>query len=156
MNNESREALFSLLAPLSDEQLNAQVTDSNWTIAQVVRHLGDLDDTFRSRILHALETPFEGEVPSFAFMRDRTNKRTSPIEPIDAWISKSDLFELVTAKREFFVSAIENVDQALQHTHAFIHPVFGPIPIASFPDLIANHEWRHVAQIEEMIKKLSE
>lgn len=96
----SHERLRALVGPLNDEQLGADSYDSEWTIAQVLSHIGSGAEIF-SRLLAAAR---DGQAPAreeFAAIWDRWNAKSPREQAGDAIVAN-----------EQFVSALEAFDAA--------------------------------------------
>jgi uncharacterized protein (TIGR03083 family) len=97
----SHERLRALVSPLPDEQISADSYDTEWTIAQVLSHLGSGAEIFGLFLATARDGSEPPSREAFGSIWDRWNAK-SPREQADDAL----------ASNERFVSTIEGLDAA--------------------------------------------
>jgi len=160
---QTRDRLHAVVADVSDEQAELRISEDQWTIAEIVEHLANVQEGM-------------GKVTSIILKKAEGGgaKAATPINPVD--------FGALETRLAFKFQAPENVRpkggvkipdslarmqsdyeriiglqprlEAADLSHIqFPHPAIGPLDGYHWLILIGLHEQRHIRQIEEMKKK---
>ena len=148
---QTREKLISLLGDLNDYELNTAPEVGAWTVAQVVEHLAVAEVNFIGLVENAIHQNHIGhaEEKDFSIVRDRSVKMKAQQEPSTVHRSAEDCIKLLQNSRNA-TEAFLNENKYIKRYVVF-HPRFGVIPANSIFTLIAEHEQRHMEQIDEIL-----
>ncbi|RWZ54543.1 DinB family protein [Halobacillus fulvus] len=149
---QTREKLISLLRHLNDYELNTAAELGGWTVAQVVEHLAVAEVNFLGLVENAIKQKHIGhaEEKDFSILRDRSVKMKAQQEPSTVHRNAEDCIQMLQNSRnktEAFLHENQNIER-----YVVSHPRFGDIPADSIFTLIAEHERRHIEQIEEILE----
>jgi uncharacterized damage-inducible protein DinB len=152
---EIRKKLLSILDGVSGELWNTKTEASDWTISQVVRHLGETDQIF----LKILQNEVENEsVPvnkrDISFIGDRSIKMKTPIEPPNEFISKDVALTFLQEMREKTLTFLDKYPLSFLETKSANIGRLGILNLDQVIEFIALHEKRHIEQIEEIMEAL--
>jgi hypothetical protein len=156
--DDARNRLQEAVGSLSAAQLHTPNADG-WTVLHVLEHLALLESYIGGELARCMAAPAMERIPlkehANQFMLDRSLKfKTLPVaaphgtyaDLAEAWVALGDSRRKVDA-----AMAMARSEDDL-HTHGMAFPVeaIGLLSVAQWYDLLAYHELRHVAQIEEM------
>jgi hypothetical protein len=159
-----RTAVEAIPAPLRQQR----PAPGRWSAAEIVEHLGLVDLRFASLVGAAIDRALEAGVGRetgprepipdavAARLADRTEKRTSPESAVPtgalnaaaAWASAEE------ARRRLRDTVLRGDGLALS-TVCARHGFFGELTIYQWVELVARHERRHTAQIDELRSQLA-
>ncbi len=150
----TREKLISLLRDFNDYELNTAPVLGGWTVAQVVEHLAVAEVNFIGLVENAMQQKQIGhaEEKDFSIVRDRSVKMKAQQEPSTVHRNAEDCIKMLQNSRNA-TEAFLNENKYIERYVVF-HPRFGDIPANSIFILIAEHERRHIEQIEEVLEAI--
>jgi uncharacterized damage-inducible protein DinB len=165
-NTKVRDKLKSIIADLTDVQLNFRTGENCWTIREIVEHLSIVENgmaTITSRLLQKsaeenlandgkafISHEFLAKANSIADRQKRKVQAPERIVPT----GKLSIAESLTRMEENgqilqqVRSGLETVDT---QKFKFPHPFFGDLNATEWLALIGGHESRHINQIEEVL-----
>lgn len=151
---QTREELISLLRHLNDYDINTATELGGWTVAQVVDHLALAEVNFLGLVENAMKQKHIGhaEEKDFSILRDRSVKMKAQQEPSTVHRNAEDCIQLLQNSRNA-TEAFLNENKYIER-YVVSHPRFGDIPANSIFTLIAEHEQRHIEQIEEILEAI--
>lgn len=153
--NETREEVLASINGLSDDELNKAPDTDSWSIAQVLHHLQQIESYFLSLMDAAIQSPSEEvKEKNLSYVTDRSKKAKSPIDPSSEFKTKEELISRLNHSREKVVSLLGNTNPDILAEKPLSHPVFGKLSVKQTLEFIANHEKRHLEQIEEIKQSL--
>lgn len=157
-NDNIRTAVLESVKGLSNEQLNQRTSPDKWTIAQVLVHLFLLEKGLSKWIPDALMNGEEqtAENKPIHLVPDRSRKVKAPanFEPRDEFMTWDTIQEKLAQSRKALNDAIAGVSEEQLEKRTLPHPVFGPMSLKQWVEIIGLHEKRHLAQIEELKQEL--
>lgn len=155
----TRSHLVSLLAYLTDDQLNWKPDANSWSISQVVQHIslveGRAPDIIQLGL--AVEPTFvPGNLHLDQQVTDRSIKRTAPLElhPCNDPKTLAELQHILEQSHQKFLDTFDRVkdDSRLDVTSPpRKHLVFGEMSTRQWIEAAHYHEMRHTLQIDELI-----
>ncbi|MGG0657852.1 DinB family protein [Rummeliibacillus pycnus] len=160
MNNniKAREALLKSVSGLSDEQLNKEVEEGKWTIAQVLEHLYllevDATRVIQETLLNNENNPTKSKPVHLAVDRSHKVKAIEEWVPSNAYQTLENLKQKLTNSRDALVKSIQEVSEEDLDQKSLPHPAFGSLSINQWVSFIGYHEQRHIGQIEEIKEAL--
>ena len=138
-----------------DEAILRRPNPGGWSVLDVLEHLHIAENNTTRAIGEMLESPAVGLVPSpdLSVEIDRTHKLQAPerSRPKGAFASLADARAALGASRDALKATIAAAEPGALETHAKTHGLVGMASARDWYDLVALHEWRHLAQIQEMI-----
>ncbi|HET7579667.1 MAG TPA: DinB family protein [Bacillales bacterium] len=157
----ARKKVLAAVEGLTDEQMNVQVEQGRWTVAQVLEHLYLMERGVTGLIQQALADP--KSVPAsrkkpIENTVDRSYKveAPGPFQPSDDFLSREKMLDKLQGSRDQLLAVVGSIDdQAVLTQKSFKHPVFGSMDLEQWIEFIGFHELRHLQQIEELTAKLS-
>jgi uncharacterized damage-inducible protein DinB len=154
--NETRDEVLASINGLSDDELNRSLDTESWSIAQVLHHLQQIESYFLSLMDAALQGPSE-EVreKNLSAVADRSHKAKSPIEPSSEFKTKEELISRLKHSREKVNALLAKTNPDILAEKPLSHPVLGKLSVKQTLEFIANHEKRHLEQIEEIKQSLA-
>lgn len=157
---KAREELLASVEGLTDEQLNNEVEEGRWTVAQVLDHLYLMEQGITGQIQRALadpeKSPARAKKPIKRTM-DRTYKVEAPefFQPAKTFLSREEIMNRLNESRAQLFSVIKGVgDETVLERKAFKHLVFGTMDLQQWIEFVGYHERRHLEQIEELKAEL--
>ncbi|WP_409291467.1 DinB family protein [Peribacillus sp. SCS-37] len=157
-NKQFREELISSVDTLTDEQLNQELEEGRWTIAQVLEHLYLMERTITKRIAAALakEGGTEPEEKPIQLAVNRSRKVDAPeyVTPSSELKTLHELIEKLGESRQELMDVVNGADEAALRNRSLPHPVFGELSLKQWIPFIGYHEKRHLEQIEELKVRL--
>ena len=137
--------LRSVVAGLSDAQLEIPYRDGGWTVRQVVHHLADAHINAYTRLRLALT---EDEPTIKAYYEDRwaelSDARTSPVEPSLA---------LLESLHQRWVTLLRGLTEE-DWKRTFRHPDLGLVRLDQNAALYAWHGRHHVAHVTSLRERI--
>ncbi|HEU5140746.1 MAG TPA: DinB family protein [Bacillales bacterium] len=154
---QARGALLAGVEGLTDEQLNDEVEEGRWTVAQVLDHLYLMERGVTAQIQRALADP-ESRPARTKKPIERTLDRKykveapAPFQPTKGFLSREEIVGRLKESRDQLLRVIN--DEAALEEKSFRHPVFGTMDLQQWIAFIGYHERRHLQQIEDLKTKL--
>lgn len=149
-----REIVLSSVANLTDDQLNENVGEESWSIAQVLEHLYLMEENVVRLISHALQQE-KFEAPGtfqLQLVVDRSKKIAAP-----EFLNPSNNFKTLDVLKENLAFSRSSLEEIVQETSeeelnqkTFAHRRFGVLTLNQWIALVGYHEQRHLGQIEEI------
>jgi len=142
--NDFQSRLLLAIHGIAEEDLRRVEGEGKWSIADVIAHLGDLEMIYavRMRTALAVEDP---EVPAL--------KQTAWIANVHRGEPVSELLEQFWFHRRMNLALKSRLSEA-ELARIGRHPDYGPITIAQMFERIANHDEKHLRQIERIKQTL--
>ena len=153
---ESREALLSAAANVSEEKARVRPAPDQWSVLDCVEHVA-ITEHFMLTIIATKLTPAP---PSGdrgreeLFLREvasRSRKISAPdrAHPTGRFPTLAAALEQFNQSRARSIDFVEHCDKDLR-AHTAPHPLFGPITGQEYLIILALHPARHAAQIREV------
>jgi uncharacterized damage-inducible protein DinB len=157
-NIKIRKVVLDSVAGLSDEQANQKPDPEKWSIAQVLVHLYLMERGLSKWIPATLKNGEEHmtDQKPIHLVPNRTKKVKAPanFEPRDEFTTLEAICAKLSQSRDDLNKALEGVSVEQLEKKALPHPVFGPMSLKQWVELIGLHEKRHLEQIEEIKQEL--
>lgn len=162
-NDKIREGLLATLENISDEQANDLPDGEKWTIAQIVEHIGIVQDGMAKISAKLLTAAQEGGktsdgkiILSESFSEQAAGARTQKFEAPERVHPTGNLT---------LAEAVEKLGESRQKLHdlkplfesvdcseqKFPHPAFGDLTAHEWLALAGGHEFRHIEQIKRLL-----
>lgn len=154
INEEARQELYNEVNGLSDEQLNKNPADDQWSIKQIMEHLFLMEGAITKTIIDQLENGEEVDADTKPI--EATTNRGTKVEAPDFAQPSGDFATLdelklkLTATHQGLAKVAESADEKQLEAKAFSHPVFGPMSLKQWIPFVGYHEKRHTLQIKEV------
>jgi hypothetical protein len=157
---ESRDALVSSAAGLTDEQAKIRPAPDQWSVLDCVEHVAITENFMFTNIATKLTPapPSGDRAREELFLREVANRSRKISAPDRA--HPTGRFPTLTAAVEQFnrcrarsIDYVERCDKDLR-AHTAPHPLFGPITGQEYLIILALHPARHAAQIREVRQSL--
>ncbi len=166
---DSRNELIDLITPLDDAAWHFRMTDSSWTIAEIVEHIGLQQDMHYREVYVLSKAPPHPEFVSMTsgndikilnYESDTTKgEATWNVVPLGRWCSKNEAISQFNFSRDKFVEFVKNTNADLKQ-HFTFRTLADKTDYRNIRDLhqivltTITHTRRHVHQIEEIIQQL--
>ena len=162
---ESRDRLIQLCSGLSTEKTAVRLSDSSWTIAEIVEHLAV---TERGSMVGVKRTLGQAEAAQelLAETVDKTNLIQSRIPTVLRKVEAPE-FAKPSGRFQDWPSALLAFEQARANTIAMeaaadsaydcrvmAHPILGPLTLRQWFYFTAAHTERHTKQIEDILTQI--
>jgi hypothetical protein len=154
--------LKSTVSRVDPVLLAKRPAENEWSVAEVIEHLCLVEGAVMKGIKAKLEQPpvkisflrkfFPMRIVSLRVKRLQAPKYVQPgnnLPPVDELIKKFDAVRAITKE-----ICIKEGPERLSHV-CLKHPYFGDMDGPAAISMVAFHEQRHLKQIREIIKKLS-
>ncbi len=143
--NEFQSRLLLAIHGIAEDELRRVEGEGKWSILDVIAHLGDLEIVYAVRIRTALATP-GADVPALSQAEWIANvhRRGEPLSEL--------LEQFWFHRRANLALKARLTDEELARTGR--HPMYGVLTVAQMYERIANHDERHLAQIERIKQTL--
>lgn len=149
-----RENLWQSVEGLTDEQINENVGEDRWTIAQVLEHLLIIEENAVKGIAAALASEENSTAPQkpvhLTVNRSRKVPAPASLEPSKDFQTLTSLKEKMTKSRASLENVVKDKSEDELTQKSFLHPVFGMLDVKQWISFIGYHEQRHLEQIEEI------
>ena len=153
--------LTDVLSSFGNDTVNTVPFEGSWTAAMTADHILKSQSVFpellKGRTIDTEREPEEKTESIKKLFLDFSNKMKSPdfIEPSAEPLDKKELLQRISKKKEEIVSAMK--DQDLTKTVLqFELPGFGAFTGAEWSRFIIYHTQRHIHQLENIRKKITE
>ena len=162
-NDKIRENLLAVIENVSDEQANALREGEKWTVAQIVEHIGIVQEGM-SRISAKLLNEAkengrysEGRVligedftQKAAGAREQKFEAPDRVRPQGNQTIAESIEKLAESRQKLhdLKPLFETVDCS---EHKFPHPAFGDLTAHEWLALVGGHEYRHTEQIKKLL-----
>lgn len=152
--NLSRTELLNAVRDVPEVALRAQNKDG-WSILHVLEHLYLMETDVAARVQQAMQSPGGDAIPPQplqARVLDRSFKVKTPssASPTGQFQTLDEAMAHLDHARQGLEAAVGTISQEDLYNHGFPHVFFGMLSIQQWLDIVALHERRHTAQIEEM------
>jgi uncharacterized damage-inducible protein DinB len=158
-----RAALRAAVERVPRDQRQERPAPDRWSVAEVLEHLGLVEARFTEWVEKAIATAREGglgperdaraALPSDleSMLSDRTRQRTAPPPVIpQGTMTEEAAWGALDRARATFRATVMSADGLALNTVTVAHPAFGTLSVYQWVELIAVHEARHTAQIQEI------
>ncbi|MHC0036950.1 DinB family protein [Pseudoneobacillus sp. C159] len=151
----TRNRLKEEISTLSFEEFNWKPGQDTWSIAQVCHHLFLVESVFSDAIAYSLKrnNSSKSEQKKMTNILDRSKKIVAPeiVHPKSESFTVQQIDDLLTQSRNKLLTIIHTLkDPTVLLEHSAKHPLYGPLPLNQWIDLISLHEQRHIEQMEEI------
>jgi len=153
---ESREALLSAAANVSEEKARVRPAPDQWSVLDCVEHVAITEHfMFTSIATKLAPAPPSGDRGrEELFLREvasRSRKISAPdrAHPTGRFPTLAAALEQFNQSRARSIDFVEHCDKDLR-AHTAPHPLFGPITGQEYLIILALHPARHAAQIREV------
>ncbi|MBM7692814.1 putative damage-inducible protein DinB [Peribacillus deserti] len=157
-NKRFREELLNSVGTLTDEQINLQIEEGRWTIAQILEHLYLMETSITKAIVEVLGSgesqPAEDKPIHLAVNRAHRVEAPIFVTPSDDYKTLHELTEKLTSSRQLLISIVNTAEEDQLKQKSYPHPVFGRLSLFQWIPFVGYHEKRHLEQIEELKAKL--
>ena len=163
----SRAALRQAMAAIPAAARTERPGPERWSPVEIVEHLSLVETRFNAvvggKIADALNAGLGPEreprlpLPERiqTLLADRTGKRTAPEVAIPSGtMSEAAAWAAADKARAGFRASVLSADGLALGGVIHDHPVFGPLNVYQWVELIAAHEMRHVEQVREAAAQL--
>ncbi|MEM9362855.1 MAG: DinB family protein [Bacteroidota bacterium] len=158
---KTRDHMKSVIAGLSEEQLNFRAEEDSWTIAECIEHIAVTENAFGSLIQKTVNSGANPAMKESAQLQDdqlmeiitnRGNrvKTSETFEPSGKFGSSKDAVKSFLDKREKHITFVKTTDDDLRNRFSDDLP-FGTVDGVQLIIFAAGHTERHVLQMEEVI-----
>ena len=136
--------------------------ENEWSVAQVVEHLCLVEGAVMSYLQSKLDQPpvkvgFLAKLKPMWIVSLRLKRLQAPkiVRPSSDLPPINELLEKYDQQREKTKKICNEAGQARLGQIRFKHPYFGDMDGAAAVSMVAFHEQRHLKQVREILKKLS-
>ena len=156
------ERLKTTVQAVDPALLSKRPAENEWSVAEVVEHLCLVEGEVMKYLESKLDQPpvkvgFLAKLKPMRIVSLRVKRLQAPklvqpandLPPVDELLSKYDQLREKTKK------ICNEAGQARLGRIRFKHPYFGDMDGAAAVSMVAFHEQRHLKQIHEILKKLS-
>lgn len=165
---DKKEALMSLITPLSNEKYNQQPSPGSWSVAQAANHIflsEQLSTAYIRKKLSYPDTllPFQlkswGAVFLIKLVLWTGYKRKAPVA-INMWeqqtiLSREDLEQQWSKLRADMITLIEHHQEAFGSHMVYRHPFAGRMTMHQMLIFLNDHMAHHMKQINRIILKIN-
>jgi hypothetical protein len=152
--DKSLDGLTAAVAGLSEAQSNFKPSPNGWSVANIVEHLGTVEDFVILRVQQMPTAPDDGNFKDpdgvlFGRVADRSAKFQAPerVQPTGTPLAHS--LERLVVSRQKIADLIRSAPDDHFRRHSMPHPVFGPLDGHQWMVAVAGHCNRHTQQIIE-------
>lgn len=149
-----RDAIWRAVVGLDDAMLHAP-NPAGWSILHVLEHLHIAERNSTAAIAEMLQANTVGDLPpaDLSVEIDRTHKLQAPerSQPKGTFRSLPEARAALDASRVALHWTIATAQPGDLDTHARHHALVGMATARDWYDLVALHEWRHLAQIQDLV-----
>lgn len=156
------ERLANAVNAVDPALLYKRPAENEWSVAQVVEHLCLVEGAVMSYLESKLDQPpvkvgLLAKLKPMWIVSLRLKRLQAPkiVRPASDLPPIHELLEKYDQQREKTKKICNEVGQARLGQIRFKHPYFGDLDGAAAVSMVAFHEQRHLKQIHEIIKKLS-
>ena len=160
----ARRRLLSEVEGIHDPDFLVQPTPNDWSAAQVIEHLAQVDESVARGIDAVTSGKLKVERKPSDFFRHllystgaynyvrirRPGALDTPAAP-----TRAASIARITASREKLLAAIEAGERRALWSHSLKHPIFGPLSIGEMLTFVGEHEERHRLQLVRIKAKLA-
>lgn len=155
------EKLLGAVSPLDPRTYSKRPAEGQWSVAEVVHHLGLVE----ARVVQELESaiarppvrinPLKRFLPtSIVSIRSIRVKAPKAMRPLDAPSREVGIGNLESARASLKQLCTVHGKERLRNL-VFKHPFFGEIDGVATVSFIGYHELRHYKQIREVVRKVT-
>ena len=161
----TRDRLYNRVKGLTDEQANAHLNASAWSVTEIIEHLTIMEDRL-VRMMKVMLTKAEGAstesngasagMKPFSLdgfiERSRSEKYVAPeaVRP-SGTTQLADLLARMRDSRQELHTLRPRIEATDLSMATYPHPAFGPLNFYHWLALIGLHEERHLGQIESVL-----
>jgi uncharacterized damage-inducible protein DinB len=166
--DRSRGALAAAVESIAIPLRQQRPAPDRWSVAEVLEHLSLVERLIAGRIADAIaaargqglaperapRAPLPGAIESR--MADRTNRRNAPEAAIPTGtVDAAAAWQTIEDGHRRLQALVADADGLALGEVISEHPVFGPMTVYQWVELIAAHEGRHTEQIAETGRALA-
>lgn len=162
-NDKIREGLLATIENISDEQANNLPDGEKWTIAQIVEHIGIVQDgmaKISAKLLTAAQAngkTSDGKIIlSDSFSEHAAGAREQKFEAPDRVrptgnLTLAEAVEKLEESRQKLYDLKPLFETVECSEQKFPHPAFGDLTAHEWLALAGGHEYRHLEQIKRLL-----
>lgn len=155
------EKLLGAVSPLDEEAYSTRPAEGQWSVAEVVHHLGLVEERVVKELESAIARPparvsfFRRFIPtSIVSVRILRVKAPRGLRPLDAPSRGIALGNLESARASLKQICKVHGEDRLRNL-VVKHPFLGDIDGVTTVSFVGYHELRHYKQIREVVRKIS-
>ena len=155
------EKLLAAVSPLDAEAYSRRPAEGQWSVAEVVHHLGLVEQRVVKELESAIARPparvsfFRRFLPtSIVSIRSIRVKAPKAMRPLDAPSREVGIGNLESARASLKQLCTAHGEDRFRNL-VFKHPFLGEIDGVATVSFIGYHELRHYKQIREVVRKVS-
>ncbi len=159
-NARIRHTILKKVESFDDQALNEKPSPGEWSAMQILDHLYKMEQTITAGVAKtaeknqqkkALKKPIQVSV-------NRKVKVEAPDHtvPEETFITLAEMKEKLNESRNRLYEVYARTDDETLQNNSMPHPVFGDVPLVQWFPFIGYHEKRHLAQLEETLRKIDE
>jgi hypothetical protein len=166
---EKRKELLESFKGTSEDRLHYHVTETSWTVAQIIDHLRLVETgvarLIAKRVGQARQAGVEEErstesvMPSFDSHRERLDKAVlqspEPVRP-GADVNHREALAGLESSRRALRAAAESANGLALGEIKHPHPILGELDLYQWLIFLGQHEERHRKQIQRTLQSISE
>lgn len=156
------ERLKTTISAVDPALLSRRPAENEWSIAEVVEHLRLVEAAVMNYLQSTLDQPpvkisfFRKLLPMWIVsLRVKRLQAPERVRPAGNLPPVNELLENYDRQRETTKQICNEAGQERLSRIRFKHPYFGDMDGAAAVSMVAFHEQRHLKQIREILKKLS-
>ncbi|MEZ0480303.1 DinB family protein [Planococcus sp. SSTMD024] len=159
-NARIRHTILKKVEPFDDHILNEKPSDGEWSAMQILDHLLKMEEAITAGVAKtakknerkkALKKPIQLSV-SRKVKVDAPNHTV----PEEKFFALEEMKEKLNDSRNRLYEVYTQTDKETLQNNSMPHPVFGDVPLVQWFPFIGYHEKRHLAQLEETLRKIDE
>ncbi len=157
------ERLTTTVTAVDPALLSKHPAENEWSVAQVVEHLCLVEGAVMSYLESKLDEPpvkvgFLAKLKPMWIVSLRVKRLQAPkiVRPASDLPPMNELLKKYDQQREKTKKICNEAGQERLGQIRFKHPYFGDMDGAAAVSMVAFHEQRHLKQIREILKKLSQ
>lgn len=159
-NARIRHAILKKVEPFSDEDLNEKPSESEWSAMQILDHLQKIETTIAEGVKKAAEKNERKKAwkKPIQLSVSRKVKVDAPKHtvPEEHYFTLDEMKKKLNSSRNRLYEVFASVDDETLKNNSMPHPVFGDVPLMQWFPFVGYHEKRHLAQLEETLRKIDE
>ena len=152
--------LLAAVEPLDEAILTRRPAETEWSIAEIIKHLRLVEERVIEELGRALERPpaqlgllrrlVPTSIVASRLIRVQAPKAVVPVNPPDKITNLAEFNRV----REELKQLCQNHGKERLNQATLKHPFLGPISGVAAVSFVGYHERRHFKQIREVLKKV--
>jgi hypothetical protein len=162
-NTKIREGLEIVIGGISPDESTVRPADGGWTIAELVEHIGIVEQRAGEVCMRLLDKAREDNLPgdgSFSLpahlVEGQESAANTKIEAPErvrptGSVSMTDAYAKLVELRKMLDATQPDMERLDLSKHTFPHPIFGEMTAAEWLLVLGGHEFRHTLQIQRVL-----